>query len=343
MTNSSTKTETPNFSFFDISPEHLNAEQAKCFANDIARLQTYKSEFVQVPCPACASSRSVETFEKFQMNYVKCLDCETMYINPRPSPRVLEIYYSTSENYAFWNKYIFPASEQTRKEKIFTPRVDRLIEICERYKIRHDTLFEVGCGFGTFCEVMKERQFFKRVIGVEPTPDLAQTCRDKGLEVIEKPIEKVVWTEGPVDLIASFETIEHLFCPKDFLLHCFSLLAPSGLLVLTCPNVKGFDIQVLQAASDAVDVEHLNYFHIDSLSGLLRKCGFIIEEAMTPGKLDAELVRLKALNKEFDLSSTPFLQQVLIDRWETAGAPFQRFLAENNLSSHMWIVARKPK
>jgi hypothetical protein len=44
----------------------------------------------------------------------------------------------------------------------------------------------------------------------------------------------------------------------------------------------------------------------------------------------------KALAGVFDISSQAF------DRWDESGAPFQQFLAENKLSSHMWIVARKP-
>ena len=139
----------------------------------------------------------------------------------------------------------------------------------------------------------------------------------------------------------SFEVIEHLFSPRDFLNSCASIMQPGGLLVLTCPNVKGFDIVALKALSDSVDVEHLNYFHPKSLSYLVEECGFETLEVLTPGKLDAELVRKKILSGEFDISSQPFLKQILLDEWERIGADFQQFLADNLLSSHMWIVARK--
>ena len=36
-----------------------------------------------------------------------------------------------------------------------------------------------------------------------------------------------------------------------------------------------------------------------------------------------------------------FLQRVLIDEWERLGRGFQTFLAENGLTSHMWLAARK--
>ena len=65
-------------------------------------------------------------------------------------------------------------------------------------------------------------------------------------------------------------------------------------------------------------------------------------EVTTPGRLDVELVRKAALAGDFDLSGQSFLRRVLSDEWESFGGPFQEFLAEHGLSSHMWLTARKP-
>jgi len=154
-----------------------------------------------------------------------------------------------------------------------------------------------------------------------------------------EPRKLIVFSRDKV--IASFGVLEHLFSPRDFLRGCANILSPGGLLVLTCPNAKGFDVMTLGPVSDTVDAEHLNYFHPASLAHLLGECGFSTLEAFTLGKLDAELVRKKAVAGEFDLSDQPFLRHVLIDEWERAGAAFQRFLVDNQLSSHMWIVAEK--
>ena len=325
----------------EIRPEHLMQGQAERFAADICRLLQHKDKFVHVPCPACGSENAYKAFEKYELTYVVCSECATMYMNPRPTPPILEMYYAMSQNYAYWNKYIFPASESARRKKIFRPRAERLADICKHYNIQTDIFLEVGAGFGIFCEEVQRTGLFRRVIGVEPTHDLAETCRQKGIEVIEKPIEQIRFEHQAINIIASFEVMEHLFSPQDFICSCASLLAPGGLIVITCPNVRGFDLVVLQEVSDTVDVEHLNYFHTTSLSHLLTKCSFEVLEAFTPGKLDAELVRNKALASKFDLSGQPFLRQLLIDEWERVGGAFQKFLMENGLSSHMWIVARR--
>lgn len=332
---------TSTFRETDIRPDHLIAGQAERFAADLRRLLEHKQDFVKVACPACGSNTSKENFQKYELTYVTCSDCETMYVTPRPTPALLEEYYSTSENYSYWNKYIFPASEETRRQKIFLPRANRIIEMARRHGVRMGTLLEVGAGFGTFCQEVKRSGAFQEVIGVEPTPELAQSCRERGLEVIERPIEQVDLGGRKVDVIASFEVIEHLFAPSDFIHQCGGLLSDDGLLVLTCPNVKGFDILTLQSVSSAVDSEHLNYFHPLSLSRLVEAAGFEVLEIQTPGQLDAELVRKSALAGEIDLSDQPLLHSVLIENWDRAGQSFQQFLANNLLSSHMWLAARK--
>ncbi|MCC6906218.1 MAG: methyltransferase domain-containing protein, partial [Anaerolineae bacterium] len=227
-------------------------------------------------------------------------------------------------------------------ERIFRPRARRTLEICSRYHVPTGTLLEVGAGFGTFCEEIRAGSAFERIIAVEPTPDLAETCRARGLEVIATPIEEVSLPAGSVDVVASFEVLEHLFSPQRFVEDCSKLLAPGGLLIVTCPNIRGFDLVTLGPLSETIDVEHLNYFHPASLRLLFERCGLEVLEVQTPGQLDAELVRKKALAGEIDLSSQPFLQQILLDEWERAGATFQSFLADNLLSSHMWVIGRKP-
>jgi 2-polyprenyl-3-methyl-5-hydroxy-6-metoxy-1,4-benzoquinol methylase len=316
------------------------AEQARRFDADVRRLLQRAPDFVTALCPACDGSTSRPAFEKRGFSYVSCADCDTIYMSPRPRPEHLRDYYETSENYRYWAEHIFPASESVRRDQIFRPRVKRILELCTRLGVQTDVLVEVGAGFGTFCEEMTRTGAFREVIAIEPTPDLARHCRDRGVAVIQKPVEAVHRDDLPApSVIASFETIEHLYRPADLVQACAGLLPSGGMLVLTCPNGKGFEVGTLGAVSDTVDAEHLNYFNPRSLARFLAAHGFTPLEALTPGRLDAEMVRKKALAGEHDLDRSPFLRQVLVDEWERLGEPFQDFLAANGLSSHMWLVA----
>ena len=325
----------------ELCPDDLLAGQEAAFARDIARLHARRSEFVEVGCPACAKQVSRSAFEKYGFSFRRCVDCRTIFMSPRPSSAVMGDYYARSENYAYWAAHIFPASEASRREKIHKPWLARVIDYCDRYGLDRGTLLEVGPGFGTFASVTTESGAFRRVLAVEPTPEMAAACRSRGVEVLERRIEDVGSEIGAVDVIVAFEVIEHLFEPATFLAQCARLVRPAGLLVLSCPNGLGFDIAVLGAGALAVDAEHVNLFNPASLTRLLDRCGFEVLEATTPGRLDAEFVHDAAVRGEIDLSANPFLQRVLVDEWDRLGWPFQQFLAANTLSSHMWIAARR--
>lgn len=168
---------------------------------------------------------------------------------------------------------------------------------------------------------------------------MAAACRERGVEVLEARIEDAGASVPAADVLVAFEVIEHLFAPARFIADCSRIVRPGGLLVLSCPNSAGFDIATLGAASLAVDPEHVNLFTPASLAGLLERHGFEIVSATTPGRLDAEFVREAVLCNDY-LEGQPLLRRVLIDEWEALGGPFQSFLAQNGLSSHMYIAAR---
>ncbi len=325
----------------DIRPSNLMEEHHKYYLEDMANLQKRSSEFVSVSCPACDSNEYKKEFEKYGFNYDRCKKCETIFVNPRATVEILNDHYNTAVYYQYWAKYVFPASEEVRRKMLFAPRVDRVIELLEKSGKPMDLLVEVGAGFGIFCQELKSRNKFKKIIAIEPIPDLAEKCRSRGLEVIDTGIEEVSLGDECADVVASFEVIEHLFSPMDFLIKCSRIIKKGGLLVLSCPNGNGFDLSLLGEKSSSLDGEHFNYFNTSSIGILLTRCGFDVLETITPGKLDAEIARKTILNKEYDISGQPFLKEVLIDRWEELGESFQQYLADNKLSSHMWIVAEK--
>lgn len=321
----------------ELCPPELLRGQEEAFARDVERLQARSGEFVAVACPACGGDDADPVLEKWGFRYLGCRICGTKYMSPRPSPEVMGAYYAASENYRYWAEHIFPASEASRREKLHRPWLERIVAACERYGITPCTLVEVGPGFGTFSALASES--FDRVVAVEPTPELAQACRDRGVEVIELPIEELR-DALEADVVVAFEVIEHLFEPRRFLEQARRLLRPGGLLVLSCPNGQGFDITLLGAGSLAVDPEHVNLFNPSALSMLVEACGFEVLEATTPGRLDAEFVHDAIAAGQYE-APDPFLRRVLVDEWGRLGWPFQQFLSANGLSSHMWLEARR--
>lgn len=325
----------------ELRPRILLEGRDAALQKDLDWLQARRSEFVDVACPACGATGGKPAFTKYTFSFVSCNGCATVYMTPRAPAGLLGEFYERSELYAYWDAHIFPASREARLDKIFRPRAQRLLELCTTHAVTPGTVIEAGAGYGLFALALQETGSCDRVIACEPNASLAATCRDAGLEVIEKPVETVT-EELRADVIAAFEVIEHLFDPRVFLTGCRDRLAPGGLLVLSCPNWQGFDMETLGPLSDNVDAEHINLFNPESLSHLVESCGLETLEVATPGQLDAEIVRNKILDGSFDVSDKPWLRSLLIDRWEECGADFQRFLSEHTLSSHLWLAARRP-
>jgi len=336
----------------DIRPEDLESKQLELLREDGQELLKRHTEFVEVTCPACDSfEKSSFAFHKYEYKFERCNKCDTLFVNPRPTQGMLEEYYAWgSKNMNFWNDVLFPATEVYRKEKIAKPSVERVLEFCRTYDVAPNAVLELGAGYGIFAEEMIKAACSEgidpfKLIAVEASKKFADTCELKGIDVINSSIEKyttLLQSTTFYDVVLGLEVISHLFRPKKMIEVACSCLRKNGLLILATPNIHGFDLLMLRKYSDNIGApNHLNYFNDKSIQILLEDCGFETLDVVTPGELDAELVRNKALNREIDLSDNPFLTHVLIDKWKEHGKAFQDYLVAEKMSSHMWVVARK--
>jgi 2-polyprenyl-3-methyl-5-hydroxy-6-metoxy-1,4-benzoquinol methylase len=330
-----------DFNEDQIRPLDIMEGQKRAFLEDVQWLRQRSDQFVEVMCPACGGSNKSKHFEKYNFIFNLCSDCETLYISPRPPEKLLREFYQNSENYKYWAENIYPKSERVRKENIFVPRLAKLVDLCENYKVNQGTIVEVGAGYGTFGEVVEEAGKFGKYIAIEPSPELALECKRKALKVIEDSVEAAASQIKEADVVASFEVIEHLFSPREFLKSCRKVLNHEGLLILTCPNWKGFETQILGPLSDTFDAEHLNYFSPASLASLVESCGFEVLRLFTPGEIDVDIVRNRIVKGAMRLEENRFIYDILMDEKPEKRNLLQSFLKASGLSSHMWIAARK--
>ena len=325
----------------DIRPRNLMEKQNKAMQIDIEWLNKKSNNFVDVCCPACGSKNKKFLYFKFNLSHVRCQSCFTQYVNPRPTEAILKDFYKNSVNYAYWAKYIFSASADVRKKKIFVPRVNTLMKKIKNKNLK-GTLLEIGAAYGYFCEEIKKLNHFSKIIGIEPTPDLASVLRKKNIDVIESSYEDVILNSG-IDVIVNFEVIEHLFSPEKFLNWCFSKLNPGGCLYLTCPNIAGFETTILAEKAGTVDHEHLNLFNPSSLKGLVKKIEFEKIIVKTPGVLDFDVVKQAYLSKKIENKHLgTFLLNLINLEDKAVENKFQKFLIKTNHSSHMMLMAFKP-
>jgi 2-polyprenyl-3-methyl-5-hydroxy-6-metoxy-1,4-benzoquinol methylase len=329
------------FSEKDIRPEKLMKAAKVFIKNDRKLLLKNKKNFVKVSCPACQSKKEKFFLKKNGFRYSSCDNCLTFYMNPRPTVKILDHFYKNSKNYRFWNKYIFPASEEIRRKKIFKPRVNECIKFCKKYNFKKPSIIDIGAGFGTFCDLLNKSGYFSKVMAIEPSLEGYLNCKKKKISSINDVIENVRFNKmDKFQVITNFEVIEHLFSPRDFLLNVRKNLVSNGLVIFSCPNGEGFDVTFLGKKSNTIDHEHLNYFNTHSIKVLLKKSGYSALEVFTPGKLDLSIIENYVNNKSVVIKD-PFYQKVFNKKNQKLKNNFQDFIANNNLSSSMFVVAKK--
>jgi len=322
----------------EIRPTNLVKRLQPFLRKDIKFLQSKLPLFKKVKCPACDSDYSKKYMVKEKFNYQICKNCDTFYFSPRAPLKVLNAFYKNSSTYNFFNKYIYPKTEKTRRSKIILPRIKKIIALCKKYKIKKKpTILEIGAGIGSFCYLAKKSKFFSEIKAIEPSVENVKHARKKGLDVFEGTVEKFR-TKKKYDLIVNFEVLEHLHSPKFFLKSIKKYLKNNGIIFLTCPNGMGFDIQKLKEKSDSINHEHLNYFNPKSIKILFEKNGYTIINVSTPGQLDANIVKNKIVQKKYKIKKNDFFKKIYND--DELVANFQEFLVQNGLSSNMLVVAK---
>lgn len=325
----------------DIRPDALIAGMLEAQKNDIELLKSWSNDFVEIDCPTCSHVERSFLYCYNAMQFQRCSACGMQYISPRPTPRQLADFYARSENYRYWAKNIYPASEDIRRKEIFGPRARLVAGLCRQRDAGGGKLVEVGPGYGLFLEELAKTDVFEKLIGIEPSSELAEICRHRSLEIIELPYEQV----GPglqADVIASFEVIEHLFDPLAFAAWIHSSLRSGGLAILTCPNIEGLDMLMLGCEASGVDHQHLNYFSPQTFRRLLKRAGFDAIEIRTPGLLDVDLLRRAwREGKISDTQIGPFLLKIMRDADQELDCRFQEFLQSALLSSNMMAIASK--
>jgi len=327
----------------DIRPKYLMSKQKKLCELDALNLIKLKREFIKINCPACGCSKNSFFLKKNNFIYKICKKCQTFFMSPRPNNETLLNYYDISKNMNYWAKYIFPISQKKRIKYIFKPRA-RLIKkiILKQYK-KKITFLEIGAGDGTLAAELKKMNIFTTMKLIEPNANLAQSIKKKKIDVENTTYEKYLETKTlkKYDCIAFFEVIEHINDPFFFLKNVKQMLKKKGLVIFSCPNGQGFDVAMMQDNSNTIDHEHLNYFNTDSISHLLKRTGFATYEILTPGKLDAELVKNFSLQKKNinELFNHRLNWIKKINKKELQ--ILQKWIVKNKLSSHMFVVAKK--
>lgn len=322
----------------EIRPEKIFDEYLALTAKDTIDFFS-DADTVDISCPAC-STKGKFWVKKSLFTYELCPSCQTIFVNPRPVIEAFNSYYTDSPSTKFWATTFYKETETARREKLWKPKAlmvkDRILKYQQDQKIEY--LIDIGGGYGIFDEEITNIMSIEPIV-VEPSVHLAEICRKKGLKVIEKFMEDILPSELPDGrkCYVSFELFEHLHDPKMFLTTVYHTMGVGDILIFTTLSGVGIDIQLLRENSKSLSPpHHLNFLNPKSVSKLLNITGFEVLEAITPGKLDVDILKK---NKNF--ITDPFFKSIFNYLNEVELASLQNFISSTGLSSHMMITCIK--
>jgi len=133
--------------------------------------------------------------------------------------------------------------ELNKDGEIFLEHMNRYIFACQFAKNR--VVLDIACGSGYGSDLLLKAGA-KKVYGVDISKEAIDYCKKKyphkNLDFIVGDVRKIPLKDKSIDLLVSFETIEHIN-EKDqeiFMNEIERVLKPRGVLIMSTPNITAF-------------------------------------------------------------------------------------------------------
>ena len=210
-----------NFMASDRTDRHTALENRRWSLTDL----------IEGDCNLCGSTRFVPLAQENGLLIVRCRDCGLIYVNPHPSDGELE---------KFYGQYYRPETSGLWKaatEPLFQTDAKRL----EGFRAGGQ-LLDVGCGFGFFLRLMKDRGW--EVSGCDLSRVAARHAREQlGLShVVQGHFHELDVPDRCFDAITLWYVLHHMSDPRKVLEKAHRALKEQGVIAVRVPNMALFEI-----------------------------------------------------------------------------------------------------
>lgn len=222
-------------------------------------------------CAICDSDSFAFLFEKNACRIEKCLICGLVQVTDIASTQQVEQLYDVD----FFERYYDDLESNQKKQRyVYLNFSNKLDQIEKRFKKKRGKILDVGCSFGFFLDVARQRGW--GVEGIDVSKYAADYARQRlGLSVINKPIMEADHEEKSFDVITMWYVVEHLSNPKQDLRRLSTFLKDEGILVVSTSNVDSFRAKVY-GKKWFIPPVHLLFFSPKTIRSLFKECYFHI-------------------------------------------------------------------
>jgi 2-polyprenyl-3-methyl-5-hydroxy-6-metoxy-1,4-benzoquinol methylase len=150
---------------------------------------------------------------------IKCEHCKLVQITP--VPKQLDSFYESHEYRSNWDANYDPSDIHKKYDHEQNERISRI----GVQNIRNATILDLGCSAGIFLDTVQS--LAEKTIAVEPFEYYSRYLKERGHTYYPYPQDAINQGES-ADIVTSFDVIEHIEQPKDFINSAFKLLKPGG-------------------------------------------------------------------------------------------------------------------
>lgn len=193
------------------------------------RHQSQKS-VIFVPCPVCGSFHQKRIHRNPPVNVVRCLRCNTIYLNPR--------FVNSQQHY--WDSdlaYITKKYAKTLQNIQNHPRYANYRDILHSlHQINPSGRFlDVGAHIGNVLYLARDLGY--ETYGVEPSLSMTTVAKEhRQLNVFHGFLHDAQYPSNFFDIVTLIDVLEHIETPKIFLQEIHRILKPGGIVFIRIPN-----------------------------------------------------------------------------------------------------------
>lgn len=199
-------------------------------------------------CPLCGSSET-ELLES-----ICCSDLNILYEQAFGIPKALKTNHLEYRECAGCGlRFFFPmeTGDEFLYEKLqafdwYYMADKEEYQMAMRFLPSEGSVLEVGAGKAAFATLVGAGRY----TGLEFNDRAIERAGKSGIKLLKESVEAHAAMGGQYDSVVSFQVLEHVDSPFDFVKGCVGCLKPGGILILAVPSRDGFAGQVINHILD---------------------------------------------------------------------------------------------
>jgi len=150
---------------------------------------------------------------------------------------------------------------------------------------------DVGCGYGLFAREASDRGF--EVTALDLAANKRTVAREiMGFEPVACSFEDFNCAPSSFSAVLMSQVLEHVSDVNLWIDKLHTILVKNGIVAIALPNYRNiFRFMLREKSPYITPPEHLNFFSSRSLTGLLEKHGFKVEEVQWISRIPRRILR----------------------------------------------------